>query len=506
MKKGFVYIVGAGPGDPDLITVKALKALQAADCIIYDYLANPSFVDQYDCEKIYVGKKGSRHTLPQEGINALLIEKALAGKIVTRLKGGDPFIFGRGGEEAEGLFNAGIPFAIVPGISSFYSAPAYAGIPLTHRDFANAFEVITGHRRADSAAGDDVNFPEYNPDRTFVFLMGIKNLPHIAESLLHKKNFPPDTPVALISWGTRPEQRVVTGTLSNIVDIARHHTVRPPSIIVIGAVVSLRPKLRWFDTLPLFGRKVTVTRTRSQASKLTRKLRDLGAAVIEFPTIKIRPFKDRTPLKNALSNIYNFSWLFLASQNAVAILFDTLFEMGLDSRALGPLKIAVIGPATAEALLKFGIRPDLVPDKFVAESLLDEAAKIGMNAQKILLPCAEEARPTLAEGLQKLGADLTRIHIYQTVKPENISEGVLEEVRQADFVTFTSSSTVRNFFALQAKTTAVPASIGPVTTKALREYNHGPVIEAQEYTIDGLVNAIVDYCNAQRAQPRVLGY
>ena len=215
MKKGFVHLIGAGPGDPELITVKALNAMAEADCIIYDYLANPAFVEKYDCEKIYVGKSGSSHTLPQGGINQLLVDKALEGKVVARLKGGDPFIFGRGGEEAETLVEAGIPFAVVPGISSFYSAPAYAGIPITHRDFANALEVVTGHRRADASAGEDVNFPEYDPDRTFAFLMGVKNLPHIAASLVNQKNFPADTPVALISWGTRPEQRVVTGTPVN---------------------------------------------------------------------------------------------------------------------------------------------------------------------------------------------------------------------------------------------------------------------------------------------------
>ncbi len=228
MKKGFVYLIGAGPGDPELITSKAVHAMARADCIIYDYLANPLLVEPYECEKIYVGKQGSKHTLPQEGINHLIIEKAKEGMIIARLKGGDPFIFGRGGEEAEELFEANIPFCIIPGISSFYSAPAYAGIPLTHRDYANAFQVVTGHRRTDTNKDEDVNFPEYDPERTYTFLMGVRNLPHIAESLVTKKKFPPDTPAAVISWGTTPRQKVVTGNLNTIAQMVQKKNLPPP--------------------------------------------------------------------------------------------------------------------------------------------------------------------------------------------------------------------------------------------------------------------------------------
>ena len=294
MKNGFVYLVGAGPGDPGLITVKALEALDAADCIIYDYLANASLLKNYSCEKIYVGKQGGDHTLPQENINELLVRKAREGRVVVRLKGGDPYIFGRGGEEAEDLVEAGIPFCVVPGISSFYSAPAYAGIPLTHRDYANAFEVITGHRRGDASDDEDVNFPEYDPYRSYVFLMGMKNLAHIAEALIKEKNFPADTPVAVISWGTRPEQQTVTATLATIAAAVKKAGVRPPAIIVAGRVVLLREKLRWFDTLPLFGKSIVVTRTRTQASKLSKKLAALGARVIELPALEIRELDDTT--------------------------------------------------------------------------------------------------------------------------------------------------------------------------------------------------------------------
>ncbi len=409
MKKGFVYLAGAGPGDPELITVKALNALAQADCIIYDFLANPALVEGYACEKIYVGKKGGDHTLPQEGINELIIQKAREGKTVVRLKGGDPFIFGRGGEEAEDLVDAGIPFAIIPGISSFYGAPAYAGIPVTHRDFAHAMEIITGHRRKDATEGEDVYFPEYDSDRTFVFLMGVKNLPYIADSLINKKHFPPETPVALISWGTRPEQRVVTGILQDIVEKVEKEKIKPPSIIIVGGVVTLREKLRWFDNQPLFGKKIVVTRTRKQSSKLSQQLSRLGAAVIEFPTIEIRPEQDLSLLETAIRNLRGFAWLFFTSQNAVAIFFDKLFSLGLDVRALGAVKIAAIGPATGDELLKYGLKPDLVPKEFVAESLLEEAGSLQLAGSRVLLPCAREARSVLAEGLHKLGATVERI-------------------------------------------------------------------------------------------------
>jgi len=493
MKNGFVYLVGAGPGDPELITLKAMNAMAEADCIIYDFLANPSLLSEFDCEKIYVGKKGSDHTLRQEEINSLIIKKAKEGKVIVRLKGGDPFIFGRGGEEAEDLVDAGIPFSIVPGISSFYSAPAYAGIPITHRGYANALEVITGHRRADASVEDDVNFPEYDPYRTYAFLMGMKNLPNIADSLINKKNFPADTPVGIISWGTRPEQQVVTGTLENIVENVENSGIKPPAIIVVGRVVSLRDKLRWFDNLPLFGKKIVVTRTRKQASKISKKLGRLGASVIEFPTIEISPVSDMTPLENAINNIKKYQWLFFTSQNGVEIFFDQLYKTGKDVRALGSCKIAVIGPATGDELLKYGIKPDVVPEKYVAESLVQAMDGFDLKDKKVLLPCAEEARPVLAEGLENLGANVERIHTYTTKIPEGLPEDKLDEIAGADIITFASSSTVKNFFSIVESVKGDIASIGPVTSKAVLEKGHDVTIEAGEYTIDGIVDAIVDH-------------
>jgi len=495
MKKGLVYLAGAGPGDPELISLKAVRALDEAHCIIYDYLADKSFVQGRDCEVIYVGKQGSSHTLTQDEINALIIQKAREGKTVVRLKGGDPFIFGRGGEEAEELEAEGIPFVIIPGISSFYSAPAYAGIPLTHRDFANAFEVVTGHRRSDSDEEDDVNFPEYNPEKTFVFLMGMKNLENISRKLIEEKNFDPQTPVGIISWGTRPEQRVVTAPLSEIADKVQKAKLNPPAIIIMGGVVTLRDKLRWFDNQPLFGKKIVVTRTREQASKLSKMLTILGARAIEFPVISIKRNNDMSLLHEALNNITAYNWLVFTSQNAITIFFDELFNSGKDARALGNIKIAAIGKATAEELHKYGLKADIVPQKFVAESLLDEMRRHELQGAKILLPCASDARETLAKGLKESGADVNRIHIYTAVIPESVDTDILNTVADADIITFTSSSTAKNFFSIVEKTGAVIASIGPVTSATLKELGHNPGIEADEYTVEGLVKAIISGCS-----------
>lgn len=490
---GFVYLVGAGPGDPELISVKGMRVLREADCVIYDYLAEKSLLSGLTCELIYVGKQGSDHTLKQEEINNLIVKKAREGKTIVRLKGGDPFIFGRGGEEAEELVEAGVPFAVIPGISSFYSAPAYAGIPLTHRDFSNAFEVVSGHRRSDADDTDDVNFPEYDPEKTFAFLMGMKNLQHIREKLIKEKNFPPDIPVGIVTWGTRPEQRVVTAPLSQIAEEVEKANLKPPAIIVMGGVVSLREKLRWFDNQPLFGKRIVVTRTREQASKLTGKLVAMGARVIEFPTIEIKKEKDMSGLHKSFGMIDDYSWIVFTSQNAVNIFFDELFSYGKDARAFGKIRVAVIGKASGDELKQYGIMPDLIPEKFVAESLLEEMAKHGMKGKRVLIPCSADARMTLTEGLMELGAHVDRIHIYSAEKPSSIDEKLIEEVKKADVVTFTSSSTVTNFFDIVTECRALFASIGPVTTETLMTKGYTPAVTAEEFTIDGLVKALLEY-------------
>jgi len=493
MRKGVVYLVGAGPGDPELISVKGMRVLREADCIIYDYLAEKSLLDGLDCEIIYVGKQGSDHTLKQDEINELIAAKALEGKTVVRLKGGDPFIFGRGGEEAELLVEKQIPFVVIPGISSFYSAPAYAGIPLTHRDFSNAFEVISGHRRSDADDTEDVNFPDFDPEKTFAFLMGMKNLPHISKTLIEEKKFPAETPVGIVSWGTRPEQRVVTSTLSGIADAVEKAKLTPPAIIIMGGVVSLREKLRWFDTQPLFGKKIVVTRTRNQASKLSGMLTSLGARTIEFPTIEIKKLDDLSLFRESLSSIEKYSWVVFTSQNAINIFFEELFAAGKDARALGNIKIAVIGKASGDELKQYGIIPDMIPEKFVAESLLDEFRKQNITGKRIFIPCSADARLTLADGLNDMGAVVERIHIYTAEKPLNTDEKLIEQVKKADIITFTSSSTAANFFSMFPETDALLASIGPVTTDTIIKHGFKPAITAEEFTINGLVEAMVKF-------------
>ena len=493
MKTGMVYLAGAGPGDPGLITLSAVEALEAADCVIYDFLANPAVLDGLACEKIYVGKQGSDHTLPQEEINALMIKKAKEGKTVVRLKGGDPFIFGRGGEEAEELARAGVPFRVIPGVSSFYAAPAYAGIPMTHRDFASAFEVITGHRRADAPDEEEMHVPPYDPQKTYAFLMGMKNLGDIAQKLITEKNFPADTPAAVITWGTTPRQRTATGALGDIARRAKESGLAPPAIILVGRVVTLRSALRWFDALPLFGKKIVVTRTREQASKLSKKLAALGAEVIELPTIEIRPRADQGDLIRAIGEIGTFDWIIFTSQNAVKVFFRELARAGKDGRALHGNKIAAIGPATAGELGKYFLVPDLVPPEFVAEAMIAELAKFGVTGRRVLIPCAAEARDALRDGLAELGAEVRRVPVYDTVVPERLDDGAREAAGGADIVTFTSSSTARNFFALGIQTGALFASIGPVTSATVRESGKEVGIEAREYTIDGLVEAISEH-------------
>lgn len=490
MKPGMVYLVGAGPGDPGLISEHARRALKNADCVVYDFLANAGFVDGLSCELIYVGKEGSAHTMKQEDINRLIVEKARAGKTVVRLKGGDPFVFGRGGEEAEELIAAGVTFRIIPGISSFYSAPAYAGIPLTHRDYADAFEVVTGHRRADAAAGEDINFPDFDDKKTFVFLMGMKNLGYIAETLIAEKRFPADLPAAVIMWGATARQRVAAAALADIASEAARQGLAAPAIIVIGRVVALREKLRWFDSLPLFGKRIVVTRTREQASVLSEKLAALGADVVEFPTIRIARRGDLSDLRAALADIGSYRWIVFTSQNAVSIFFDELAAAGMDARALAGARIAAIGPATANELRVRSINPDLVPAEYVAEAVIDAMKTVGVAGSRVLLPCATEARAALADGLRSLGATVERIHLYDTVVPDTIDPDALVDVRDADMVTFASSSTVRNFFAIVKESRAQFACIGPITADALKELGHDPAVVAPVYTIDGLVDAI----------------
>ncbi len=507
MNKGKVFLVGAGPGDPGLITVKAAECLRRADAVVYDFLANPQLLSQVSdkAEMIYVGKSGADHTMPQEQINQLIVDLASSGKTVVRLKGGDPFIFGRGGEEAEELIAAGLPFEVVPGITSAIAVPAYAGIPLTHRSHTSTVGFITGHedptKNESSIAWDKLA----TGLGTLVFLMGVKNLPNITARLIAAGRSQ-DTPAALIRWGTTSRQATLVGTLADIAGKARATGFKPPAIFVVGEVVSLRETMNWFETRPLFGRRVLVTRTREQASGLSAGLAALGASVIECPTIRITAPADWSAVDEALDNLTGFDWLVLTSPNGVDWLFRRLREKGRDARALAPVKLAAIGPATARKLEDFGLNADLLPEEFVAESLVAALKAKGMEGKRILLARAAEARAVLPEDLAAAGAEVREVALYQTLPPDNLPPEALEALDQdgVDLVTFTSSSTVTNMAALlgerlEAFKSAVPAAcIGPITAATAREAGFNVVVEGAEYTIEGLLGAVEDHFRSRR--------
>jgi uroporphyrinogen III methyltransferase/synthase len=493
-----VYLVGAGPGDPGLMTVKGLACLQRANVVIYDRLVSPALLRQAPrgCEMIDVGKSPRRHTLPQEAINALLVEKALAGKVVVRLKGGDPFLFGRGGEEAEALAEAGVPFEVVPGVTSAIAAPAYAGIPVTHRDQTSSFAVVTGHEDP-TKADSSLDWQKLTTGvGTLVCLMGVGNLPKIVAKLIeHGRD--PHTPVAIVQEGTEARQKTVTGTLADIVEKAREADIKPPAVTIVGEVVRLREKLRWFDTKPLFGKRILVTRSREQASALSERLRELGAEPLEYPSIEIAPPKDMAPLDEAIARLPTYDWLIFTSANGVRSLVARMSEKGLDTEALARPKIAAIGPATAQALAGHGLRVDYMPKIYLAEEI---AAGIGdVPGQRILLPRAERAPKQLARALRDKGAVVDEVVAYRTLAvdaPDELKAMLADG--QIDIVTFTSSSTVRNLaVGLQDPTPAdvlsrcLVACIGPVTARTAARLGIRVDVVAKEHTIPGLVDAIV---------------
>jgi uroporphyrinogen III methyltransferase/synthase len=498
-----VYLVGAGPGDPGLITIKGRSCIEIADVIIYDYLAAPSLLKyaRKTAELIYVGKKGGDHTLSQEGINALLVKKARENKIVTRLKGGDPFIFGRGGEEAEVLIAYEIPFEIVPGVTSAIAAPAYAGIPLTHRKHAATVAFVTGH--------EDPNKKESNIDwtalakgiGTTVFFMGIKNLATIVSQLkFHGKDG--NTPVAIIRWGTTFQQQTVSGTLNTIIDIAHKAVIKPPALVVVGSVVELRQKMRWFEDRPLWGKQIVVTRARKQASDLISRLETLGANCLECPTIKTVPPDDWAPLDRAIYNLSNYDWLIFTSVNGVIYFFERLFESDQDVRSLRNIRTATIGSVTSEKLRNYGIKSDIIPKTYRAESIVEAFAHQSVKNCKILLPRAKEARLILPKELTRQGALVDEVAAYQTLAVADQSEELNKALLQGDIdlVTFTSSSTVRNFRSLlrddlfhDLMHSVKVASIGPITSEAATKLGFKVSMEAETYTIEGLCQAILEH-------------
>ncbi len=501
-KTGMVYLVGAGPGDPELITAKGLRCIASADVLIYDYLAAKAFLDhaRSDCECIYVGKKGGDHTLAQQGINDLIVAKALAGKVVTRLKGGDPFIFGRGGEEAEVLAAAGVAFEIVPGVTSAIAAPAYAGIPLTHREFTSTLAFVTGHEDPTKESSSIDWAALAKGIGTLVFFMGVKNLPKIVDRLLQHGR-PADTPVALVRWGTTPRHRTVTGTLGDIVQRATDAGMKAPAIIVVGRVVELRDTLQWFERRPLLGKRIAVTRARAQASELVQRLTQLGADCFPCPTIEVVPPDDWAPLDAAIGRIAQYQWLVFTSVNAVACFFERLYLRGLDARALGSLKTASIGPSTAAALKRHGIHTDVLPETYQAEAVVAAFARRKVAGCKVLLPRAKEARAILPRELTRMGAQVDEIVAYQTVQAVADQAELIARLQagRIDMVTFTSSSTVTNFTKLMSGQSGdllqgvKVASIGPITADTARELGIESDIVAREFTIDGLCRAILEY-------------
>ncbi len=487
---GKVYLIGAGPGDPGLITVKAVECLRRADVVVYDRLVAPTLLDyaSADAEKIYVGKASSDHTLPQDEINALLVQKARDGKIVVRLKGGDPFVFGRGGEEALALVEAGIDFEIVPGVSSAIAAPAYAGIPVTHRGVATSFTVTTGHLQENSKVTWDGQKSE-----TLVFLMGVENLGHIVADLLAQK-YSPETPAALVRWGTTTQQETRVGTLENIIEVARG--LQPPAVLIVGHVVALREKLRWFENRPLFGKRILVTRAREQAGELSLMLRELGAEPIEFPVIRIMPLDDYCALDDALAQRYD--WMIFTSVNGVNAVWHRVQAIGRDARFFASASLCAIGPATAELLATHGLRADLVPREYVAEAIVRDIGDV--RGKRILLPHTDIARENLARDLRERGAIVDEIVAYRTITI-NANDPTAEhicamlEANEIDAITFTSSSTVRGFMnAVESKSQNLKSKvvcIGPITAQTARDLGLHVDATAQEYTLEGLTQALV---------------
>jgi len=498
-----IYLVGSGPGDPGLLTVKGLRCIQEADAIVYDRLAPEALLEyaKPEAERIYVGKKPGEHTMSQEMINAVLVKLGRAGKTVVRLKGGDPYIFGRGSEEALELIEAGLPFEVVPGVTSGVAAPAYAGIPVTHRNVATSVAFITGHE--DPTKGrSDVDWQKIsNGADTLVLYMGIGRLKEISTQLIAAGRTP-ETPVACVRWGTKPEQRTVTGTLEDIAEKVRKADLGPPAITVVGDVVSLRESgLDWYEKRPLFGRRVVVTRARAQAGELSVELEKLGAEVREFPTIEIRPPQDFGPLDGAIQQLDSFDWIVFTSVNGVDAFLERLRHHRLDLRAVPRhAKVAAIGPATAERVREAGLSVDVVPEEYRAEALTEALDTGSLAGSRVLIPRAKVAREILPEKLREAGAEVVVPPAYETVP---ISTGADElakllETGGIDCVTFTASSTVENFVqafgeeAARLLSNTQIACIGPITADTARKYDIRVDAEAAEYTIPGLVEAVVD--------------
>ncbi|MCB2183065.1 MAG: uroporphyrinogen-III C-methyltransferase [Desulfobulbaceae bacterium] len=512
---GKAYLVGAGPGDPGLITVRGMEILKKAEVVIYDYLAGKKLLRHVpeNAMLIYAGKKGGvKHTHTQDEINKMLVDWVKAGKKVVRLKGGDPFIFGRGGEELEELVAAGLPFEAVPGVTSASAAATFAGVPITHRKHTASVAFITGHedpnKKESNIAWDKIS----TGVGTLVFYMGIKNLESITSNLM-KHGRDPQTPVAVVRWASRPNQKSVVGTLETIARIVREQDIKPPALTIVGDVVKLRDTINWYEERPLFGKRIVVTRTRDQASELVALLEENGANCLEFATISLQPPDSWDDLDAALDKLQDFQWIVFTSINAIHPFFERLYGRGLDSRALSHCKIAAVGRVTDECLRTYGIVSDLLPEKFTGEGMAESFEERGVKGDKILLPRALKAREILPERLAKAGAEVTVVPVYQNKRPDSF-EGMHEKLlanlrdRQVHMVTFTSSSTVTNFIEMLGITDTLElqslmqgvkvAAIGPITAKTVRKVGLEVDVQPDVYTIPAMVDAIVDEALSQK--------
>ena len=502
MKKGLVCLIGAGPGDPSLITVAGLERLREADVVVHDRLASPRLLEEArtDAEFVFVGKGDGEVSATQASINELLVERGRRGQLVARLKGGDPFVFGRGSEEAEALRANGVPFEVIPGISAAVAVPAYAGIPVTHRGLSSSVAIITGHEDPEKEQSSLHWERLATAVDTLVLLMGARTLPQIIQKLV-ANGLSPKTPAAAIRWGTTPRQRTVHGNISDIVLRVEKAGLEAPIVTIIGDVVRLQETLSWYERRPLFGKRILVTRSRRQASVLSRLLAREGAEPVELPTIDIQPLANSPEFAEAARRLASgryYGWVIFTSVNGVHIFFDALHSIGLDTRAFAGAKTCAIGPATAEALAEQGLTADLMPSHFVAEGILTALKGQGLAGTRVLLPRASSARVELIHGLRDLGAEVDELITYCSRPPPEISSKAMAALHngQIDIVTFTSSSTVRNLadlldsdFACLSGTTI--ACIGPVTARTATELlGHPPHIVAQEHTVPGLVEAL----------------
>ncbi len=494
---GKVYLVGAGPGDPGLLTLRAAEVLRDADVLLYDALASDAVVAlaPATCERIFVGKRGGVHAMPQAEIEALAIGKAREGRRVVRLKGGDPLVFGRGGEEGEALHDAGVAFEIVPGISSAIAAPAYAGIPVTHRRHAAAFTVVTGHEDPAKPASTIDWAKLADPQRTLVLLMAMENLRGIARNLI-ENGLDAQTPVAVVQDGTRPSQRTVQGTLATIGDVVAEAGLGAPAVVVVGGVVTLRESLKWFETGPLFGKRVLVTRAGEQSAGFARALLARGAEPIPAPAIAVVAPDDDEPARKAARELATYAWIVFTSQNGVDALFGHLAERAADARAFGSAKVAAIGERTAERLRANGIRADLVPEEFVGEELARALLERSQPGERVLFYRAAQARDEPVRMLRDAGRDATVVAAYKTTYAQD--PAYADKVARADILTFTSASTVRGFCSLlggdanaaAAARGKLVACIGPITAQAVRDAGMSAGVVASSYTTAGLLDAI----------------